>query len=394
MENLWPSRANTKSTFLHHLVGFGRQLRAGGVAVDPASMIDLCRAIDHIDIGSRADVRAAAQATLVSSRDDLENFERIFAEYWDRQPESALASGRAHDSRQLDGSEPQQQTALAPLQEQKLLLVGDEESTESVQSVDGGAVAYSKQDVLRHKDLGKLDESEIAAARTLVADFIKTLANRPGYRYQAARRGRLIDFRRSFRQNLSHGFAAIEFRYKKRRIKKLKLMLLCDVSGSMAQYSSFLLEFIFAIQEKLPTTEAAVFATHMSPITQALQMNDIARSLQNVSASASGWGGGTDIGGSLAEFNNHYEKSLRGSKAIVVILSDGWDRGDVPRMRQQVARLRRRAHKLIWLNPLLGGKDYQPLCRGMQTALPYLDHFLPAHNLASLADVVTMLRRT
>lgn len=393
MENLWPSRANTESTFLHHLVGFGRQLRAAGVAVDPASMIDLCRAMDHLNIGVREDLKAAARATLVSNRDDLENFERIFAEYWDRQPESELASGKAPDSRQRDGSEPQQQTALAPLQEQDLLLVGDEESTESAQPVDGEAIAYSKQDALRHKDLGQMNKSEIAAARTLIAEFVSVLANRPGHRYLPARRGRLIDFRKSFRQNLGHGFAAIELRYKKRRIKKLKLIVLCDVSGSMAQYSSFLLEFIFAIREKLPTTEAAVFATHMSPITQALRTNDIAQSLRNVSGVASGWGGGTDIGGSLAEFNDHYAQSMLRSKAIVVILSDGWDRGDAPRMKSEVAWLRRRAHKLIWLNPLLGADDYQPLCRGMQTALPYLDHFLPAHNLASLADVVNSLRR-
>lgn len=393
MENLWPSRVNTVSTFLRHLVEFGGQLRAGGVAVDPASMIDLCRAMDHIDIGAREDLKAVARATLVSNRDNLEKFERIFAEYWDAQPDTKLASGKARNSRRLDGSEPQQQTALAPLQEQDLLLVCDEERTVSAQPVDSAGIAYSKQDALRHKDLGQMNESEIAAARTLIAEFVSVLANRPGHRYQPARRGRMIDFRKSFRQNLGHGFAAMELEYKKRRIKKLKLIVLCDVSGSMARYSNFLLEFIFAIREKLPTTESAVFATHMSPVTQALHMNDVAQSLRHLSAAASGWGGGTDIGGSLAEFNDHYEKSLRGSKAIVVILSDGWDRGDAPRMRQEVARLRRRAHKLIWLNPLLGGDEYQPLCRGMRTALPYLDHFLPAHNLASLADVVNSLRR-
>ncbi len=182
VENLWLSQANTEPTLLRHLVGFGRQLRAGGVAVDPASMIDLCRALDCIDIGARADVKAAARATLVSNRDDLENFERIFAEYWDGQPELELASGKARESRQLDGSRPQQRTALAPLLQQEMLLVNDEERAESAQPVDGDAIAYSKQDVLRHKDLGKLDQSEIAGARTLIANFVKILANRPGHR--------------------------------------------------------------------------------------------------------------------------------------------------------------------------------------------------------------------
>ncbi len=396
MENHWPSRLrgpNTESTLLGHVVGFGRRLRAAGIAVDPASMIDLCKALDHIEIGVRADLRAAARATLLSNRDDLENFEKLFAEYWDRKPETELASGPSPDYRELDDSQPRQQSASESLQQQKLLLV-DEAQTDSTQPVDGEAIAYSKQDVLRHKDFGQMNEDEIASARTLIARFVRILANRPGHRFRPARRGRSVDFRKSFRQNLSHGFAALELKYKKRRVKKLKVIVLCDVSGSMAQYSSFLLEFVFAIRERLPTTEAAIFATHMSSISDSLHAGTIANALRNVSRVAGGWGGGTDIGGSLAEFNDHYARSMLRSKAIVVILSDGWDRGDAARMQREVTRLRRRAHKLIWLNPLLGGSDYQPLCRGMQTALPHVDHFLPAHNLASLANVVDVLRKT
>ena len=391
MKNHWPSPANTESTLLHSLVGFGRRLRAAGVAVDPASMIDLFRATDHVDIGEREDLKAAARATQVRSREELVIFEQIFDDYWGC-PQQYEPVPRPARGNHEHGDLPPPRSALEPLARQ-MLLDGCEEGADSLQPNDDETISYSEHDVLRHNDLGTLDETEIAEARRLIAELVKTLSNRPGRRYQPARRSNVVDFRRSFRQNLGHGFAAIKLAYRKRRKKKLKLVVLCDVSGSMARYSSFLLDFIFALRAELPSTQAAVFTTHMTPITDPLRTPNITRSLQSVSAAIGGWGGGTDIGGSLAEFNDYYARSMLRSKSIVVILSDGWDRGNAPRMRMEIARLRRRAYKLIWLNPLLGNADYQPLCRGVRTALPYIDYFLPAHNLASLAAVTDRLRR-
>ena len=192
---------------------------------------------------------------------------------------------------------------------------------------------------------------------------------------------------------MSRGFDGLELRYRQPRPGQLKLLLLCDVSGSMQRYSEFLLQFVYALRGQLPDIEAAVFATHMTPITNQLRAKGVQQSLVAVSSTASGWGGGTDIGQSLLEFNDYYDRQLRRSRAVVVILSDGWDRGDARVMRQEIAGLRRRVHRLLWLNPLLGAADYQPLCRGIRLALPYLDHFLPAHSLASLADVARLLRR-
>jgi uncharacterized protein with von Willebrand factor type A (vWA) domain len=204
----------------------------------------------------------------------------------------------------------------------------------------------------------------------------------------------VIDFRRSFRSNLQQGFSGLELKYRKPKIKKIKLMLLCDISGSMERYSRFLLDFIYALQHQLPAIEAAVFATHMTPITPYLKQPELHASLAEVANHARGWGGGTNIGQALAEFNRHYGREMLHSKTVMIILSDGWDRGDASAMREQIADLRRRVDRLIWLNPLLGSADYQPLCRGIETALPYLDHFLPAHNLASLANVAELLRTT
>jgi uncharacterized protein with von Willebrand factor type A (vWA) domain len=160
----------------------------------------------------------------------------------------------------------------------------------------------------------------------------------------------------------------------------------------MSRYSRFLLEFIYALRRELPDTEVAVFATRMSVITDLLRAGSVARSLREVAARAGDWGGGTDIGGCLRDFNDRYARQLLRSDSTVVLLSDGWDRGDAGLMTAEIARLRRRAARLIWLNPLLGNPNYEPITRGMRTALPYLDHFLPAHNLQSLARLARMIQ--
>lgn len=391
MKNHWPSPANTESTLLHHLVGFGRRLRAEGVAVDPASMIVLCRAMDHIEIGAIEDVKAAAKATLVNHRDDLEVFDRIFAEYWNlpvgvTAPKTNLGENPA-------GESPTQQRSRQERRLIQLMLSGDENEASAVGQEHGETVGYSAHDILSRKDLGSLDEEELRVARKLMAQLVKSLVNKPGRRYRSERTGSSVDFRRSFRRNLQQGFAGLELSYRKRRIRKLRLMVLCDVSGSMERYSRFLLDFIYALRHELPATEAGIFATHMTPITAHIKARDLQQSLRQVADHADGWGGGTDIGRSLAEFNVHHARGMLKSKTVMIILSDGWDRGNARVMHKEIATLRRRVHKLIWLNPLLGSADYQPLCRGIRTALPYLDHFLPAHNLASLAAVSDILRR-
>lgn len=385
--------SDSRNSLLHWLVGFGRALRAGGVAVNPASLSDLCRATDCIDIGEREDLRAAARATLVCKYEELETFDRIFDEFWKRNEQELRAPTPGRDEQEHDEQGPRRDIREDAYFE--TLLEADREGDDSADrsmDVNDDVISYSDSDGISGRDLGELDADELKDARKLVARLAKLLRNRPGRRFRTARRGRLVDFRRSFRGNLSHGFAAIELKYRRPRRKKVRLVLLCDVSGSMARYSAFLLEFIYALRHELPATEAAIFSTHLTPISESLQVRDIAASLREVSSKAAGFGDGTNIGTSLFEFNKRYAQTMMRSKAIVVVLSDGWDRGDAALMRREIARLGSRAHKLIWLNPLLGADGYQPLCEGMAAALPHLDHFLPAHNLASLAAATEVLR--
>ena len=170
-------------------------------------------------------------------------------------------------------------------------------------------------------------------------------------------------------------------------------MLLCDVSGSMQTYSQFFIQFIYALNRELSNFEVAVFSTRMTPITPYLKNKSVEESLELVSDYVHDWAGGTNIGASIEEFNNKYARDMLRSRTTMIILSDGWDRGDNELLKTEMKRLHRRCHKLIWLNPLLGNSLYKPLCQGIKTALPFLDYFLPAHNLESLAKLAKTLTK-
>jgi uncharacterized protein with von Willebrand factor type A (vWA) domain len=381
--------SDNQAPLLHHVARFGEQLRESGIPVNPGSLVDLCSALNAVGWRRREDVHAAARTTLVTCREQLAVFDSVFDAFW------GAAAGRAESPPQSQGTEPGADgdgEASDTLEVQAL--TADGASARQGPPHSHGGDAWSDTDVLTHRDLGSLDDSELERARRLVAVMVRALFNRPGRRHRPVSKAREIDFRRSFRRGLSRGFDGLELRYRRRKPGRLKLLLLCDVSGSMQRYSEFLLQFVYALRDELPNVEAAVFATHMTPITRPLAEGEVARSLQAVTAAAPGWGGGTDIGQALLEFNDYFARDLRRSRSVVVILSDGWDRGDAMVMRRELRALRRCARQLVWLNPLLGAKDYQPLCRGIRLALPHLDHFLPAHDLASLAEAVRLLRRT
>lgn len=363
---------------LPQILEFTRALRSAGIPADPRAAIDLCRGVEHIDVGNRTDFHAAARAVLVYRKEDLARFDEEFRRFWYRQErpqapaldesEDAAAQGATREAPEPDSADD---VAETPVEEQ---------------------TSYSRDEIISRKDLATLTEAEIETARRLLQEFIRKFARLRGRRYvRHGMRGR-VDFRRMMRHAVANDAELLSLFYRRRKPQRLRLMILCDVSGSMERYSRFLLEFIFALRRELPQTEVAVFSTRMTVITDLLETRGVRKTLRAVRKRANDWGGGTDIGGCLQTFNQLYAKDLVTSKSVVVLLSDGWDRGEAKVMSEEIRRLRRRTDTLIWLNPLLGGKDYEPLTRGMQTALPHLDHFLPAHNLQSLADLARTLQ--
>ncbi|QDX80213.1 hypothetical protein B9N43_02410 [Denitratisoma sp. DHT3] len=371
-------------TVLEHVVGFSRALHEADLPVSPANLLDLCQCFRHVEITRREDFYAAARATLVSRREDIPRFDAVFARYWES-PERIPIRRRRDGDREEDA--PEESAAGARLMLPGEGGEGDDEKRQALK------LSYSPDEVLALRDLGTLTDADVERARRLVRELAAALANRRSRRHAACRHGRTPDLRRLLRSRAFHTAEGVcPLPYLTRRIRKTRLVLLCDVSGSMQRYSAFLIEFMYALRRELPNLEVGVFSTRLTMITELLKSKGVAASLRQVAATVHDWAGGTHIGASLREFNQRHAARLLGGRTAVIFLSDGWDRGDAAEMREQMARLRQRARTLLWLNPLLGTPGYQPLTQGMRGALPYLDHFLPAHNLQSLSQLAKTLR--
>ena len=371
--------------FITHIILFGRKLHDAGIDVNPANLIDLSRSLHYIDIANHRDFYTAALATLIINREDMELFTLLFNQYWDTfetaeepvDPEKKTGEGVA------DSPDIRQERQRADGENAD---DGNEDDAESEQT------GYSSQELLAQKDIDSMTDKELEQARKIIAELIAILANRRSRRFKPAKSGAQLDFRKIFRRSMPYGEYCLKLAHRTHRLKKNKLILFCDVSGSMERYSRFLIQLICAMGAKISNIEVAVFSTRMTSITPYLNRKDIDEVIRQMSDQVHDWAGGTNIGGCLRELNEQQAHQMLSSHTVAVILSDGWDQGDADLMRSEMEQLRRRVNKIIWLNPLLGNVNYQPLCKGMQTALPFLDYFLPVHNLESLAEATRLLR--
>jgi uncharacterized protein with von Willebrand factor type A (vWA) domain len=237
------------------------------------------------------------------------------------------------------------------------------------------------------------DPADVARANALAARLARTMRARLVRREQVRRHGRRLDLRRTIHRNVSHGGTPIELAWRRRKIKPLRLVVLLDASGSMNLYTAFFVRFLHGVVDAFREAEAFVFHTRLAHVSASLRDRDVARAVDRLSLMAQGIGGGTRIGDSLATFNRWHARRLINSRTAVMIVSDGYDTGEPERLGAEMRRLRRRCRRIIWLNPLIGWRDYSPQARGMQAALPYVDLFAPAHNLESLAALEPYLAR-
>jgi uncharacterized protein with von Willebrand factor type A (vWA) domain len=241
------------------------------------------------------------------------------------------------------------------------------------------------------RDLTGLGSDELAEIERIAAQIARRLAARPSRRWRAARRGPRIHLRATMRQSLKTGGDTPDPPRRERKRRKTRVVAICDVSGSMDIYSRFLLQFLYALQNGFARVESFVFSTGLSRVTRDLTGATYRAALGHLSGAVQDWSGGTRIGASLATFNANWSR-LVDRRTVLVILSDGWDTGDPEQLADELRAISRRAGRVIWLNPLLGSPSYEPLTRGMQAALPHVDVFAPAHNLASLRDLARHLR--
>ncbi len=374
---------------LHNLILFGRLLRALGLDVNPGRMVDLVRALDHVHIGHKADFYFTARSLLVHERDDLPLFDQAFELFW-RKPAGQTTWLDLYNFRE----EEPPPLITAPLLENEAA-EGDRDGShedEGVQKIIEVTRTYSQREILRQKDFATLTRTEMDAVRWLMAQVVwdlgmrRTRRMRPGY-------GRQPDLRRLMRKNLRYGGELLTWPTREPKFKPRPLVIIADISGSMEQYTRLLLHFTYGLAASLTQkVESFVFSTRLTRVTRQLHGRDLDLALSEVAGRVHDWAGGTRIGEALKTFNHEWGRRVLGHGAVVLLISDGWDRGDPDLLRAEIARLHRTCYRLIWLNPLLGSERYEPLTRGMQAALPHLDDFLPVHNLASLEDLALHLQ--
>jgi uncharacterized protein with von Willebrand factor type A (vWA) domain len=255
----------------------------------------------------------------------------------------------------------------------------------------GITLAFSAAEQLRAKDFGTFTHEEVQQCKELMRRLEWRIEPRRTRRKRTAPKGRMLDMRRVIRRNMRYGGELLRLAYREPHVRRRPLVLLCDISGSMERYSRILLQFAHAIASGLGDVESFVFGTRLTRITRLLRHQDIDDAVSQVAKQVVDWSGGTRIGETLKEFNYRWSRRVMGRSPVVLLISDGWDRGDPQLLGREMSRLQRSCYRLIWLNPLLGNPRYQPLTQGMQAALPHVDDFLPVHNLISLDQLAEKL---
>jgi uncharacterized protein with von Willebrand factor type A (vWA) domain len=365
---------------LRHVVTFGRVLREAGLEVGPGRLSDALVGLDAVDLTLQDDVYWTLRTTLVSRREELEVFDRAFNAWFLRAPVRPAARAQPQlpaTSRLLTRTRTDGEPEESP---------GDEPTE----------VGWSAHEVLRQKDFAAMSPEELASARALIAELVLTRPTRRSRRLRRHHRGRAVDLRGVLRASLATGGDPVERRFRRRIVVPRKLVALCDVSGSMEAYTRPLLLFLHAALGSGRGVEAFAFGTRLTRLTPDLRTRDPEHALAAAAARVTDWAGGTRIGASLKTYNDVWGRRALTRGAVVLIASDGWERQDPALVAREMARLARAAHGIVWVNPLKGSPEYQPLAGGMRAALPFVDRFVSGHNIASLerlADLLAGLER-
>jgi uncharacterized protein with von Willebrand factor type A (vWA) domain len=380
---------------LANLLHFGRLLRQAGIPVSSRQIYELAEGLTHIDLTRRDDFRHTARCFLVHHAHELDTFDRAFDLFWSGQIEWRMEFGFARQRRVKEGGAedlPESDQVVLSQKTGSDTPLPDEDDEPDSPRETRVSPTYSPLEVLLRKDFAEFTEEELETAKCLIQGLVWRLDQRlTRRRVRATKRAGYLDLRRAVRGNMKYGGEILKLAWRRRKLKPRPLVVICDISGSMERYSRLFLHFIYTLAQEARNVEAFVFGTRLTCITPALRHSDVDTAVRKMSELVLDWSGGTRIGGSLRTFNYRWSRRVLGRGAVVIIISDGWDRGDIDLLGREMGRLRRSVSRLIWLNPLSGAPDYQPLVRGMQTVLPYVDEFLPLHNLVSLEQLARQL---
>lgn len=370
---------------IHNLLLFGRVCRALEMNVTPNRMMEVARALEHIQLGLRDDFYYTLRSFLVTHPKEIANFDEAFDLFWRRPAEGyttlnlrSLGEERNKKKTQFlpsADSEPSKNGANGEIDESMIAIVP----------------TYSQQETLRHKDFAEMTVEELEMAKRSINRLPNSLGLRQTRRFQVGK-GRKINMRRVLREMMQKQGDISKLPTHKRKQKPRPVVLICDISGSMERYTRILLHFMHTLAGSMFQVESFLFSTDLTRITRQIRQKSVDDALQEIGQTVKQWGGGTRTGESLHRFNYEWSRRVLGRGAVVIIITDGWDRGDIPVLHTEMNRLKRACERLIWLNPLLDAPEYEPLTRGAQAMLPYVHDFLPITNLSNLEAIVDVLQ--
>jgi len=370
------------------IVRFCRFARENGIAAGVPGTVGALEAARAIEDSNRDSLKLALKSGLCASNDEWDAFDRLFEDFWSE--DSSASTRRVEDDRRKRRPQPDRQELQS---KSKVLSLPGGISNEAAED-DGKTISgASVRERLAKADFSEVPRGDQAELERIAQRLFRQMSTRLSRRLKISELQDQLDLRRTIRRSITRGGEPIDLRFKGRKPKKARLVILLDVSGSMNLYSVFLLRFAHALQNHFERTDTFIFSTSLVEISRSLRARDLTAALQAVSENSAGWAGGTKIGESLRDFNFRYGSKLLSRETLFIILSDGLDTGEPEMLAEELRAIKRRVKKLIWLNPLLGLAEYQPTARGMAAALHWVDVFAAAHSLESLLLLERELNR-
>jgi uncharacterized protein with von Willebrand factor type A (vWA) domain len=360
------------------VVGLARTLRAAGVDASPERVHALMAALSVLDPALRADVYWAGRLTLCAGADDVRRYDRVFAAYFGDRPAALV------------------RRPTVPAAQLRLVSMSTDDANTAAEKGDAESTpvpaAASSTEILRHRDIASLSADDrvllarLLAAFALPGDLRRTRRTTPG-------RGSAVDRRRTLHELLRSGGEPVEIATRSRRLQPRRVVLLVDISGSMSSYADALLRFAHAASHRLrgPSTEVFTIGTRLTRVTREMAHRDADTALRAIAEAVPDWSGGTRLGDLVKRFLDEWGQRGVARGAVVVVLSDGWERGDPATLGEQMARLHRLAHRVVWSNPRAGRAGFAPLAGGMAAALPHVDEFVSGHSLAALERLAALV---
>lgn len=380
---------------LHNAITvFGRFLRQAGWHVGTGEIMSAIEASSKIDPSNRYDFRDSLKACFITNHKMIPLFDQLFDLYWRNPDKIENVSDilrRLHRSRSNDAGSPTVKDQVKELYSKRVEGFKDKKDDKEVEEGEFDVFLYSPQEILREKRFDAYTAEEYDEAKKFISRWTLEFGERKLRRLEKGRSPYRLNIRDTIRKNIFPTQDFIQLDWKDRKTKQRPLVVLTDISGSMDHYSRILLHFIYTVHSVNKWVEAFTFGTRLSRITHYLRKKDANDSLELINRSVKDWSGGTKIGETLETFNRIWARRVLSGGAIVLVISDGWDTGNIELLGKETDRLHRSCHRLVWLNPNLGYEDFKPLTQGLQAILPHVDDFLPIHNLNSLIDLVDIL---